>query len=85
MDYPLIAHGERDYLIHNGTYPWDHWSGILLLAELGGRVAFLDGEPFTSCRPKSKRRKKRLLVTRRAPAPSRRRSPRLVPNPPGCR
>lgn len=47
-DYPLIALGERDYLIHNGAYPWDHWPGILLLTELGGRVAFLDGEPFTS-------------------------------------
>ena len=47
-DYPLIALGERDYLIHNGSYPWDHWPGILLLTELGGRVAFLDGEPFTS-------------------------------------
>lgn len=50
-DYPLIALGERDYLIHNGTYPWDHWPGVLLLAELGGRVAFLDGEPFTSSSP----------------------------------
>jgi fructose-1,6-bisphosphatase/inositol monophosphatase family enzyme len=51
VDYPLIALGERDYLIHNGTHPWDHWPGILLLAELGGRVAFLDGEPFTSSSP----------------------------------
>lgn len=50
-DYPLIALGERDYLIHNGKYPWDHWPGILLLEELGGRVAFLDGEPFTSVSP----------------------------------
>jgi len=50
-DYPLIALGERDYLIHNGKYPWDHWPGILLLAESGGRVAFLDGEPFTSSSP----------------------------------
>ncbi len=50
-DYPLIALGERDYLIHNGTYPWDHWPGILLLEELGGRVAFLDGEPFSSVSP----------------------------------
>lgn len=47
-DYPLIALGERDYLIHNGAHPWDHWPGILLLGELGGRVAFLDGEPFAS-------------------------------------
>lgn len=47
-DYPLIALGERDYLIHNGAYPWDHWPGILLLDELGGKVAFCDGEPFSS-------------------------------------
>jgi fructose-1,6-bisphosphatase/inositol monophosphatase family enzyme len=51
VDYPLIALDERDYLIHNGTYPWDHWPGILLLSELGGPVAFLDGEPFTSSSP----------------------------------
>ncbi len=50
-DYPLIALGERDYLIHNGKYPWDHWPGILMLGELGGRVAFLDGEPFSSSSP----------------------------------
>lgn len=50
-DYPLMALGERDYLIHNGKYPWDHWPGILLLGELGGRVAFADGEPFTSTSP----------------------------------
>ncbi len=50
-DYPLMALGERDYLIHNGKYPWDHWPGVLLLGELGGRVAFADGEPFTSTSP----------------------------------
>lgn len=50
-DYPAIALGERDYLIHNGKYPWDHWPGILLLSELGGKVAFLDGEPFASDSP----------------------------------
>ena len=50
-DYPLMALGERDYLIHNGTYPWDHWPGVLLLTEMGGRVAFVDGEPFTSSSP----------------------------------
>jgi len=48
MDYPLIALGRRDYMIHNRNNPWDHWPGILLLTELGGRVAFLDGEPFSS-------------------------------------
>ena len=50
-DYPLIALGERDYLIHNGKQPWDHWPGVLLLGELGGRVAFADGEPFSSTSP----------------------------------
>lgn len=47
-DYPLIALGERDYLIHDGKQPWDHWPGLLMLEELGGTVAFLDGEPFSS-------------------------------------
>ena len=47
-DYPAIALGERDYLIHNGRHPWDHWPGILLLEELGGTVAFLDGAPYAT-------------------------------------
>lgn len=49
-DYPLIALGERDYLIHNGRHPWDHLPGICLLGELGGVVRFADGEPY---RPRS--------------------------------
>ncbi len=60
VDYPLIALGESDYLIHNGRYPWDHWPGILLLSELGGRVAFLDGEPFIS----SSRNPHKILAAR---------------------
>lgn len=47
-DYPLIATGGRDYLIHNGKHAWDHYPGILLLGELGGRVAFMDSEPFAA-------------------------------------
>lgn len=47
-DYPLIALGERDYLIHNGRHPWDHWPGVLLLGELGGVVRFMDGQPYRS-------------------------------------
>lgn len=49
-DYPLIALGERDYLIHNGRHPWDHFPGLCLLGELGGVVRFADGEPY---RPRS--------------------------------
>ena len=49
-DYPLIALGERDYLVHNGRHPWDHFPGICLLGELGGVVRFADGEPY---RPRS--------------------------------
>lgn len=45
-DYPAMALGERDYLVHNGRHPWDHYPGICLLTELGGKVAFADGEPY---------------------------------------
>lgn len=48
MDYPLIATGDRQFLIHNNKHPWDHYPGILLLEELGGVVRFMDGEPFSS-------------------------------------
>jgi fructose-1,6-bisphosphatase/inositol monophosphatase family enzyme len=47
-DYPAIALGERDYLIHNGRHPWDHWPGVLMLEELGGVVRFLDGTPYAT-------------------------------------
>lgn len=47
-DYPAIALGQRDYLIHNGRHPWDHWPGILVLEELGGVVRFLDGTPYVT-------------------------------------
>ncbi|MDO5535645.1 MAG: inositol monophosphatase family protein, partial [Propionibacteriaceae bacterium] len=47
-DYPAIALGERDYLIHNGRHPWDHWPGVLMLQELGGVVAFLDGTLYAT-------------------------------------
>jgi fructose-1,6-bisphosphatase/inositol monophosphatase family enzyme len=48
VDYPRIAEGLSDFLIHNGRHPWDHYPGLLLLEELGGVVRFADGEPFTS-------------------------------------
>ena len=47
-DYPAIALGQRDYLIHNGRHPWDHWPGVLMLEELGGVVRFLDGTPYAT-------------------------------------
>lgn len=47
-DYPLMATGERDYLIHNGRKPWDHYPGSLLLSEIGGMVQFPDGERFSA-------------------------------------
>lgn len=48
MDYPLIATGDLQFLIHNNKNPWDHYPGILLLERLGGVVRFMDGEPFSS-------------------------------------
>lgn len=48
VDYAMLALGERDYVIHSGKQPWDHWPGVLLLAELGGRVGFLGGADYTS-------------------------------------
>ena len=48
FDYPEMATGRRGFLIHNGRYPWDHYPGVLLLTQLGGKVAFMDGEPYSA-------------------------------------
>lgn len=48
LDYPQIATGQSDFLIHNGRHPWDHYPGLLMLQEVNGVVKFADGETFSS-------------------------------------
>lgn len=44
--YLRLLRGEVDLKISSRIHAWDHLAGALLLAELGGRTAYLDGEPY---------------------------------------
>lgn len=61
VDYPLVAEGERDWVLFWRTLPWDHAPGALLVTEAGGVAHHLDGSPY---RPGTSR--KGLVVARDA-------------------
>lgn len=46
IDYPRLAEGELDYLFWWRTRIWDHAPGALLVSEVGGRAARLDGTRY---------------------------------------
>ncbi|MGC0249341.1 inositol monophosphatase family protein [Pseudactinotalea sp. Z1748] len=46
IDYPRLASGEVDYLVYKNDWPWDHVPGALLVAEVGGTTARLDGSAY---------------------------------------
>lgn len=52
-EYPLVALGQRDFILYWRTLVWDHAPGALLLREAGGSVSHLDGTPYHPTRPKS--------------------------------
>ncbi|GAA4883939.1 inositol monophosphatase family protein [Serinicoccus chungangensis] len=58
IDYPKLAEGECEALLYQGTRPWDHVPGSLLVGELGGAVGTDEGEPYG---PRSEPR--RILAT----------------------
>lgn len=46
--YLKLMTGDADFKLSSRIHPWDHAAGALILDELGGRAAFLDGgEPYT--------------------------------------
>lgn len=46
VDYPLLATGQRAFLGYWSMHPWDHLPGALMVTELGGRVATIDGRGY---------------------------------------
>ena len=50
VDYPLVAEGDRDFVLFWRTLAWDHAPGALVVRESGGVVAHLDGVPYTPAR-----------------------------------
>lgn len=46
--YLKLARGAVDLKVSSRIHPWDHLAGSLILEELGGRTAFLDGAPYAA-------------------------------------
>ncbi|WP_411820557.1 inositol monophosphatase family protein [Hyphococcus formosus] len=40
--YINLVQGLRDFALYSRVHPWDHAAGVMMLNELGGRVAYLD-------------------------------------------
>jgi fructose-1,6-bisphosphatase/inositol monophosphatase family enzyme len=50
IEYTALVRGEKDLVVYHRLHPWDHAPGALVLAEAGGSVEHLDGQPY---RPRS--------------------------------
>jgi fructose-1,6-bisphosphatase/inositol monophosphatase family enzyme len=48
LEYSAVAHGHAHFSLHSRSLPWDHAAGMLIVAEAGGVVGFLDGTPYDS-------------------------------------
>jgi fructose-1,6-bisphosphatase/inositol monophosphatase family enzyme len=48
LEYSAVAHGHAHFSLHSRSLPWDHAAGMLIVAEAGGVVGFLDGAPYDS-------------------------------------
>jgi len=46
IDYPWLLEGRVHGLLYTRGLPWDHCPGSLMVRELGGVVAHLDGTPY---------------------------------------
>ena len=48
IDYPWMLEGRVHGLLYSRGLPWDHCPGSLMLRELGGTIAYLDGTPYSA-------------------------------------
>lgn len=46
--YLKLARGAVDLKVSSRIHAWDHLAGALILEELGGKTAFLDGAPYAA-------------------------------------
>jgi len=46
IDYPWLLEGRVHGVLYTRGLPWDHCPGSLMVRELGGVVAYLDGTPY---------------------------------------
>ncbi|MHA6512050.1 inositol monophosphatase family protein [Tessaracoccus sp. Z1128] len=47
FDYPLVLHGDVDFLVYTTLHPWDHLAGSLMVTESGGVSRTMDGLSYT--------------------------------------
>ena len=47
QEYRLLASGGAHFSMYSKLMPWDHLAGCLIVEEAGGRIAKLDGTPYT--------------------------------------
>jgi fructose-1,6-bisphosphatase/inositol monophosphatase family enzyme len=47
QEYLRLISGAAQFSLYNRIMPWDHAAGTLMLTELGGHSALLDGRPYT--------------------------------------
>ena len=46
VEYPRVIEGDLDFLGYRSMKPWDHLPGALMVTELGGRVATVEGQDY---------------------------------------
>ena len=46
LDYIDLALGRRQFVLSQGSKPWDHAAGVLVSREIGGAASFLDGADY---------------------------------------
>jgi fructose-1,6-bisphosphatase/inositol monophosphatase family enzyme len=49
-DHRTLALGGAHTALFRDAQPWDHAAGVVVIQELGGKVAFLDGKPYSVAR-----------------------------------
>lgn len=64
LTYVQIAKGQLDHALYWRANPWDHVMGALIVAEAGGRSAYLDGETYRA----QAKDKRGLIAVADAPA-----------------
>ncbi|MFT3970035.1 MAG: inositol monophosphatase [Micropruina sp.] len=48
VDYPDVIEGRKAFVGYRLTNPWDHLPGALMLDEMGGRIATIDGRRYAA-------------------------------------
>ena len=47
FDYPMVLHGDVDFIVYTTLHPWDHLAGSLMVTEAGGVSRTRDGLAYS--------------------------------------